>query len=513
MIIFIYIALLILLTFALAAAALMGLRYMQNDAFSYLYPTPAETPFFDYMANSVGLAVAAMAGGATIVLALQALRVSRQQVDLELRSAFESEIDSFRKDMALAEDLLREFVEAGLDHAKAVKTHAEADIEVIRNIERDALFFDLLPAQGREDWQKNHYRKLVDAMHRAISEKLTDLPDDASHEDVISKDEALTSALEELETEARDLAACVVLNPEDRDEMIAYLRAVGRQEGRRMAQTRHGGTIDQLNATRHSMITCTERINAFLEARFANPITRRVVQRAGTSEEAQKLVARIKRVAASNESRVYDMNPPEVATKDDELGFRLVLDGVLTLIFQFASAPTPLWGGQITDAVVDEDASKRMRPPLRQDMSVQVQEASRWLPELGLSLKDMKGSLAFEFDDTTDWVCAYTDAQNESPFVPEPLREDVKKKDAANLKNVLSRGSLPKVPEQKTDFYLVCEFLSVILQPEDPGEALAEHLVHQGVDSRTARRFSSVVRAGGSKDSFTLTPSSQLLTN
>jgi hypothetical protein len=73
--------------------------------------------FFDYYANSVGLAVAFVAGLATIFLALQALRVASNQTALAARQTFNEDMREFRKEIKEADQLMQQIAETTMTYA------------------------------------------------------------------------------------------------------------------------------------------------------------------------------------------------------------------------------------------------------------------------------------------------------------------------------------------------------------------------------------------------------------
>ncbi|MBU3029208.1 hypothetical protein, partial [Paracoccus marinaquae] len=118
---------------AVTAAASIGLIGLLSKSDVMADASEVVGGFFDYYANTVGLAVAFVAGLATIFLALQALRVSSNQTALTARQTFNEDVREFRKEIAKADRECQELCVSDPAHAVSDTQAAKRSPNIMAN--------------------------------------------------------------------------------------------------------------------------------------------------------------------------------------------------------------------------------------------------------------------------------------------------------------------------------------------------------------------------------------------
>ncbi|PZX09883.1 hypothetical protein [Celeribacter halophilus] len=493
----------------MSALSYFGLRFVQSYG-QEIFPNPASEEFFSYISNSIGLAVAAVAAIATIFLAYQALNLSAQQVQLEMRSAFQADIDAFRRDLAEAEKLFENFVSAGMSLARATLIHAGSGMPDDRETEQ-TWRYSLLPAQARDDWEKKHLEILkthIEAVWVAYKQQENEKGEDLS--EIPGEETPVDIAIEDLEIDAKNIATKFALDQATLEQVIQYLEKVARHEARRTTWTSARGTIARLESARSEVIAATDAIVAFLSSPYLSPPMRQYIDQSIQVKTVQDLMTRIEEKAEENGVQALPVDagfaPMDGTHTPDSLPDTAKFSSAIDKIIQFSRAPIPLLPEQWTDGTMDEQSSYRMGDQLRKDITNQVAEASKWLPKLGLSRSLMTNTEAFYFDAETKLVCVYALPEKRQGYdKPVSPSESEKKKSGHGASKALEAASRARPKPENPDFLLVCAFLSTLLRIDNPRASLEEYLNSQTVEAAAAKRFAATLPASHSADQLNVT--------
>ena len=109
--------------------------------------------FFNVYANSVGLAIAFLAGLSTIILALQAIRVSMHQTRLSAREAFNDELAEFREQIGAADQMLHDIAAKSLRYAQEVSAHMKNNYHpTLASPPEEVEPVELVLSDERQEW-------------------------------------------------------------------------------------------------------------------------------------------------------------------------------------------------------------------------------------------------------------------------------------------------------------------------------------------------------------------------
>lgn len=384
--------------------------------------------FLDFVNSSLGLSIALVGAAATIIIALQSVLLSKQQVRLEIRAAFESDIADLRKDIGDADQLLTQIISAGTRYAYTVKRVAENEEFEERSIE------DI----------SRVYLKTI----RSIEEEAVDIE---------------------------------ILDPECERQFDDFKDELFRQIGQ-FIDERSAWQFKEVHAAREAFINAADALAFFVRSRGKSPVMQDYLEKRVDSKLGEALLGKVEARLEELENRITPSLTSDdykiAKRKSEKLSRALRLEKVLDAIGSMAANPVDLSGDQIGDTTGEKE-SEILGIPIRHNPSEQVRLASNYLPRfltLSDAAPDSKSGVRGLPGDANHIIEArYSGRSNYVRAI------DVKAVSTSN-----------ELENQNADFHLVCYFFSELLSAQKVRPALQEYLRSNGVEKSVAAQFARV---------------------
>lgn len=443
--------------------------------------------FFNVYANSVGLAIAFLAGLSTIILALQAIRVSMHQTRLSAREAFNDELAEFREQIGAADQMLHDIAAKSLRYAQEVSAHMKNNYHpTLASPPEEVEPVELVLSDERQEWLDGKLDELS-VLNADIVDELfvARLCDDAGSAENDDPGRVVVSAAYRIETKLREILAAIPVATEA--EILAQQERAAKQRlaDWRNARTQADGTLSQVRSDWQASIMA---YTALLASYTTSPILFALVRRNLTTRECQELLATLAQNLRAGDLETYEQHGAPIP---------------LALDIDFIDQVPRMIGGP---AVVDwdrpyfaEEEYELARMPPAPNFSAQAKLISRYLPRPGimgyhsgesLGPQDgQQGNSEISYDPACReiLICA-TNPSNAIPasvYAPDDRSISLTAIAGGMAKQSQSHKAVLKLSEGAR-FSTLIELLTRLVDTRDIRAALVDYLIDGGVERRFA---------------------------